>query len=82
MHHPKKKYIKSAFAKHLTVPHFEGLTVEDILEFSTRYPKVADYFPPAKEMPKLPRQWIINVIYTIIGADLERWVADRIDVRN
>ena len=63
----EKKFIKSDFAKHLSVPHFEGLTVEDFLEYAEQYPRVALYLPPGKEIVKLPRQFIINVIYTNVG---------------
>ena len=78
----ERRYIKSDKAKHLSVPHFEGLTVDDFLEYAGQHGRVMDYFPPQKEIPKLPRQWIINVIYTLIGAPFSDWVAQRIQARN
>ena len=50
-----KKFIKSDFCKHLTVPHFEGLTVDDFLEYTEKYPQIERYLPPPKEIAKLPR---------------------------
>ena len=50
-----KKFIKSDFVKHLTVPHFEGLTVDDFLEYTGKYPQIERYLPPPKEIAKLPR---------------------------
>ena len=51
----EKKFIKSDHARHLAVPHFEGLTVEDFLDYSGNHPDIDNYLPPPKEIPKLPR---------------------------
>jgi hypothetical protein len=37
-------------------------------------PGVHDYFPDGRDIPKLPRQWVINVAYTVIGAGFLEWV--------
>ena len=33
-------------------------------------------------MRKLPRQWIINVIYSVIGEPFRQWVSEAIKKRN
>ena len=33
-------------------------------------------------MRKLPRQWIINVIYSVIGKPFRQWVSEAIKKRN
>ena len=38
-----RKFIKSDFVKHLSVPHFEGLTVEAFLEYSQKYQQIERY---------------------------------------
>ena len=38
--------------------------------------------PDERDIPKLPRQWIINVIYSIVGDDLREWVSQQIKSRN
>ena len=43
---------------------------------------VYEYFPELKEMPKIPRQWIINVCATLIGDDFVNWVKSAIAERN
>ena len=40
------------------------------------------YLPDAKEHPQLPRQWIINVVYTVGGDDFGRWAQRMQDNRN
>ena len=78
----ERKFLKSDKIKHLTVPHFEGLTVDDFLAYADSNPRCALYFPPEKEIPKLPRQWIINVIYTLMGQNFSDWVSLRCVERN
>ena len=34
------------------------------------------------EIKKLPREWLGNVIYTIVGEDFKTWVDEQIEKRN
>ena len=38
--------------------------------------------PCEKEIVKLPKQFLINVIYTIVGEDFSNWVKAKINERN
>ena len=38
--------------------------------------------PCEKEIVKLPKQYLTNVIYTIVGQDFANWVRARIEERN
>ena len=38
--------------------------------------------PCVKELPKLPKQWISNVAYTVIGEDFASWVMEVVEYRN
>ena len=69
-----KKRIKSDQARHINVPIFEGLAIEDMQAFASAYPQVARYFPIDKEMKKLPRSYIANLIYTVVGSAFAKWV--------
>ena len=40
------------------------------------------YMPIIKEISKLPKQFIINVAYSIIGDPFGKWVRDQIELRN
>lgn len=64
------------------VPQYEGLEVKGILERIRNMPEVMAYFPIEKEIAKLPRQWIINVTYTLVGEDFKTYIEARIEERN
>jgi hypothetical protein len=56
------------------VPHYEGLTVESFLERLNIYPQVKEYFPDKfEERKKLPRTFIINTIFTIVGEPFQMY---------
>ena len=77
-----KKRIKSDQARHINVPMFEGLAIEDMQAFASAYPQVARYFPIDKEMKKLPRSYIANLIYTVVGSAFAKWVEQQMRKRN
>ena len=77
-----KKRIKSADVKHINIPEFEGLAIKDMQAFANSYPGVNRYFPIEKEVEKLPRQYIANVIYTIVGPPFAQWVKTQMEKRN
>ena len=64
------------------MPHYEKLTLKEVLAFAYQTPGMRAYFPVEHELEKLPREWICNVVYTKLGADFEAWVKERIDARN
>ena len=67
--------IKSTEVKHLGVPLFEGLSTSDILEWASRYPQVAKALPvEQREIEKMLRQTIINIVYTLVGQPFKVWV--------
>ena len=50
------------------MPYFEGLTVSGMLRFSKDYPSVFEALPiEQKEIDKLPRPYVANIIYTLVG---------------
>ena len=77
-----KTIIKASAVKHINVPQFDGLTVEDMLDYANDKPEVWRALPPKKEIPKLPRQYIANVIYTLVGQPFYDWVETQITARN
>jgi hypothetical protein len=40
------------------------------------------YFPIAKEITKLPKQWIVNVAFTVLGDPFRTWIKKGISDRN
>ena len=74
--------IKETEAKQINVPYYEGLTIEKLLEARNYFPILAEYLPDERDISRLPRQWIVNLIYTIVGDDFKKWVAEKVRTRN
>ena len=51
----------------IDLPHYDGLTTENLLSIRGDHPELNDYFPEERDLPKIPRAWLANVIYTIVG---------------
>lgn len=78
-----RRAIKSSDVKDISIPHFEGLTVEAMLYHSRNWPAVALSLPiEPREVEKLPRSYLANVIYTIVGKPFRDWVDEAIKARN
>ena len=78
----KKKYIHCSKIQYLYIPQYDNCSIKAILQQAANYPEVEQYLPDAKEHPQLPRQWLINVIFTIGGEDFGRWSQRMQDDRN
>ena len=77
-----KKFISCESVKYLSVPQYKGLGIEKILEEAIKYPEMLNYLPVEDEYARLPRQWIINVAYTLIGKPFGDWVFEKMEARN
>ena len=40
------------------------------------------YLPAAKEVEKLPKQYLVNLVFAVIGDNFKAWVHERIQQRN
>ena len=79
----KRRRIKGTDVKHLNVPQYEGLKIEAFYKFAKDRPEVMRAFPSEEqEREKLPRQYIINVIYTLVGEEFRTWVDKLVDERH
>ena len=79
----KRRRIKEKDVRHITIPHFEGLKIEAMLEFAAGYNSVMQALPlTQREREKLPRGYLANIIYTIIGDDFKTWVNRLVDIRH
>ena len=63
----EKKYIHQDDVKHITMPYYKGITLKNIFEVLGNYPALGPYAPDAKDVKRLPREWVGNLGYTIIG---------------
>ena len=46
---------------------YENLTLKCIGEFARQYPDIGLYLPDAADMPKTPKQWVVNICAAVIG---------------
>ena len=51
----------------IELPHYEGLTTANLLAIRDSYPQLNEYFPDERDLPKVPRAWLANVTYTVVG---------------
>ena len=58
------------------------LSLEKILDFGLSHRIVVDSLPPLREILKMPRSYVCNVIYTRIGPTFQAWVDGRCQERN
>ena len=66
----KRRIVRCDDVKIIQVPYYDGLSIDDILTFARGYDNgdVMNALPEVeKELLKLPRSYIANIIYTIIG---------------
>ena len=79
----KRTIVKCTAVKTLHIPFFEGLTVERMLAHAMKTPHVAKALPiEEKEIFKLPREYIGNVLFTLVGDRFKKWVESKIEDRN
>jgi len=64
------------------VPQYEKLSIEAILATARKNPRINDYLPEDRDMHKVPRQWLLNVAYTVLGEPFAGWVKSEIENRN
>ena len=53
-----------------------------MLGFLQQHRQVMEYLPIAKEIMKLPKQFLVNVMYSVIGDAFADWVKQRVVARN
>lgn len=74
--------LKATRIQHLQVPQYEGLAVGAMLIFIQEHREVFKYLPDQVEIQKCPKQWLINVIYTVVQDPFGVWVKQQIESRN
>ena len=81
----KRTLIKCDEVKYINIPYYEGLAVEDIVNWAKQYRGVdaLQSLPLIeRELLHLPKEYISNCIYTKAGDDFQDWVSEQIEVRN
>ena len=66
----------------MTIPQYEGLTIQDIANFVNKHENVQPYLPDGKEIHKVPKAWIGNVCATVLGDIFTKWISTQVEERN
>ena len=48
------------------IPQYEGLSLDDIMKYLKHHQDVFRYLPDTKEIPKLPKKWVCDAIFTVV----------------
>ena len=65
------------------MPLYKGLGIKDISAFlNNGHHNVFDYLPDQQEIRKVPKEWICNVLATVLKGMFTGWVKNRIEERN
>ena len=79
----KRQRIREVDVKQIRVPHFDGLKIETMLMYAEMHPNVMRALPSIqRERLKLPRSYIANLIYTIVGDPFKIWVETKVNERH
>ena len=78
----RKAYVHNDKVKTIHVPQYKNLSVEKVLEFVVDKPFMFMYFPDEIDMPKVPKQWLVNVIAAVLGEQFKDWVNLQVQERN
>jgi hypothetical protein len=77
-----KLFIPCHKIRHLYVPQYDTLKLELILKNVLSIPEAVKHLPDEKELCKLPKSWICNITYSVVGDSFAEWVHQRIVERN
>ena len=65
------------------MPLYKGLGIKDISAFlNNAHHNIFDYLPDQQEIRKVPKEWICNVLATVLKGMFTGWVKNRIEERN
>ena len=69
-------------AKSIFIPLYKGLSIDDLLKKAEETPAVFDYFPDKRDFGRLPRYWIGNILFSVVGQPISDFVNKAIKERN
>ena len=52
------------------------------MSFVKQKPRIESYLPDEPDLPKVPKQWIVNVCAAVLGEVFKAWVQDQVEDRN
>ena len=77
----EKKYLKWSSVKVCTIPHYGKLRISDLIKFTRTQIDIDSYLPDYEYTKLQNRQWLCNVLNTLIGPALKKYIDDNIKER-
>ena len=77
----KRRFVKRSEMKKAYAPHIEGLQLSEIVSFIKKHPEILQYMPAEEETPKVGREFICNIVYTIKPAEFTAFVREKEQMR-
>lgn len=77
-----QKYIHCEKIRYFAAPMYKGLSIDLILKYMDSHNFSFDYLPDPQDIPKLPRQFILNVAFTVIQKPFADWVHNICNTRH
>ena len=75
--------IKNTALKRIHVPHYQNLRRMELTNIMVeKYPDQEAYFPINKELLKLPRDWLMNMLATLNSVEFPALVKLRMNERH
>ena len=56
--------------------------MSDLLSFCQKFPNIWSYLPEKKELCKVPKSWLVNVMFVVIGEPLALFIKNTVNDRN
>ena len=72
----RKRYLENDEVKTLHVPQYKNLTLEKIMDFVRDKPRINQYLPDEVDLPKIPKQYVVNLCTAVLGETFKDWVHD------
>ena len=74
--------IKQDAVKTLYIPQYKSLSIKEICKYLDGKEETFYYYPIQQELAKLPKDWFVNIAYSVLGEEFSDWVKHHIDQRN
>ena len=63
------------------VPHIEGLTIQDFLDFARKKPSMLNFLPDERDWEKLDRHWLCDLLYTLDEEGVQEMIDEALITR-
>uniref|UniRef100_A0A7S3NG86 Uncharacterized protein n=1 Tax=Euplotes harpa TaxID=151035 RepID=A0A7S3NG86_9SPIT len=76
-----KSYVRCYEVKVIRIPQIKTLRVQDLLTFARKHIKIDAYLPSYKLGKQPQREWVANIIHTLIPDKLRTFIQDKLKER-